>query len=361
MSDLEWPLGVPVLSDGLVTLRAHVPADIERALQMAQDPEMVRWTSVQTPHSRPMSEQFHLEVIPAGWNDGTSMTWAIEFEGRYAGNVDLRGKDALVDIGYALHPDCRGHGVMTAAVHLAIDHAFVEAGKEVVQWRAHVGNVASLRVAHACGFRLHHTEPDLLFERGRTIDAWTASRRFGDAPAPRTRWLDSRLEIDAAVLRPPHEDDLDRWAEAESDDTTRHWSNEPVRTADAFRPALHRGIFRAAQGQRAVWTIAGPDDDRFLGQVIIDGLGRVPELGYFTHPDARGRGLTKAAARAAIEHALDPDGLDQRRIEAYVAVGNEPSLAVVRSAGFREYGRRTAAEPLGDGTFADLICFERLR
>lgn len=361
MTELGWPLSVPVLSDGIVTLRAHTPGDVDRMLQMAQDPDMVRWTTVPTPHTREMSEEFALEVIPAGWNDGSNRCWAIEFEGRYAGNVDIRGTDVLANIGYALHPDCRGHGVMTAAVRLAVDHAFVEAGKEVVQWEAHVGNEASLRVAHACGFRLHDVVPDTLLERGTIHDAWYGTIRFGDTPMPRTRWLDSTLTVAGAVLRPPHEGDLQRWAEAESDPITRHWSNEPEQTVDDIRGALHRGIWRTARGDRAVWTIADPGDDRFLGQVILAAVTGTPEIGYFIHPDARGRGLAGAAVRAASDHALADDGIGLRRLELFVADGNEASLAVARAAGFRQYGRKSLAEPLGDGTYADLVAFERLR
>lgn len=357
---LTWPLNVPVLTDGLVTLRAHTPDDIDRMLHMAQDPDMVRWTAIPTPHTREMSEEFALRAIPRGWDEGTAMGWAIEFDGRYAGNVDIRGKDTLTDIGYALHPDCRGHGVMGAAVRLAVDHAFVHAGKEVVQWGCHVGNVDSLRVAWSCGFRLYGAQPDHLLERGRILDAWTGAIHFGDAPTPRTRWHEATLSIDGALLRFPREADLARWAEAESDPITRHWSNEPGQSVEDMRHAFHRRIWKQATGDGATWTITD-SDDRLLGQVLVEGLSGTAEIGYFMHPDARGRGLATAAVRAAADHALDPTGLDLPRIELYAAADNAPSLSVARSAGFTEFGRKTAAEPLGDGTVADLVCFERLR
>lgn len=362
MTGIAWPLNVPVLTDGTVTLRAHVPADIDRALEMAQDPQMVRWTAIPTPHTRQMSEQFHFEHVPRGWNEGTAMGWAIEFEGRYAGNLDVRGTEPVVDLGFSLHPDCRDRGVMTAAVNLAVDHVFVEAGREVVRWRAHIGNVASLRVAHACGFRLHDPVPALLVERDRVLDVWYATRHFGDAPLPRTTWLDTTVATDAFVLRPPVEGDLARWAETESDTQSRHWFAQSGRTTDDVRRALHRSWWLAAKGERATWTVADPHDDRFLGQIVIDGVRESsPEIGYLTHPDARGRGLTSAAVRVAVEHALDADGLDLRRLELHAAVGNAASLAIAARAGFVEFGRRTAAEPLGDGTRADLIGFERIR
>ena len=38
MRGLSWPLSVPVLSDGVVTLRAHTPADVDAMLEMAAGP-----------------------------------------------------------------------------------------------------------------------------------------------------------------------------------------------------------------------------------------------------------------------------------------------------------------------------------
>src|SRR5690606_8761197 len=115
-----------------------------------------------------------------------------EAEGRFAGNVDIR-QGPIGDIGFALHPWARGKGLMARAVRLAIDWAFTEGGFEIVHWRSHVGNEASLRIAHATGFALHGTIPGSLNERGMVLDAWAASIRFGDAPLATTPWAESTV------------------------------------------------------------------------------------------------------------------------------------------------------------------------
>ena len=130
MSFLRWPMNVPVLSDGVVTLRAHVPSDIDEMVVMANDPEMVRWTAIPVPSTRESSELFAMTIIPKGWNDGTHRGWAIEAvddEGRarFAGNVDIR-QSPIADIGFALAPWARHRGVMKRAVRLAVDWAFSE-------------------------------------------------------------------------------------------------------------------------------------------------------------------------------------------------------------------------------------------
>ncbi|MCL8251199.1 GNAT family N-acetyltransferase [Aeromicrobium fastidiosum] len=369
---MRWPLVVPVLSDGEVTIRAHVPSDVDGLFEMAVDPDMVRWTAIPDPHTRAMSEQFAFTVIPRGWEDGTHRGWAIEAtdddgRSRFAGNVDIRQKP-IADIGFALHPWARGRGVMARAVRLAVDWALTEGGVEIVHWRSHVGNEASLRVAHATGFTLHGTTPGMLLERGRVIDAWTGSLRFGDAPYARTPWAGAAvLESGRLRLRPFTDADLSRIAEACSDPLTRHFlSNlpQPYSTTTA-RAYVDDCVWQAATGAKATWAVADRDTDDLLGNVAVMDLQGLAadhgEIGYWLHPDARGRGVMTEATKLVVDHALDPDGLDRRRLTLHAAVDNPASNAVARAAGFTLFGTQRAAERLGDGSFDDLNGYEIVR
>jgi RimJ/RimL family protein N-acetyltransferase len=366
-ASLTWPLSVPVLSDGVVTLRAHTPADIEDMLEMARDPVMVANTAVPDPNTREDSENYAFTIVRGGWDAGNHFGWAIEAEGRFAGNVDLRGGKPIADIGYALHPRARGRGLMVRAVRLATDWAFTE-GVEIVHWNSHIGNEASLRVAYQTGFTLIGVIPGLLHERGRVLDAWTASRRFGDPPVPRTRWAESTvIETERLRLRPFVEADIPRVVETCSDATTRHWLNglpHPYVEATA-RGYLADCVWQAATGAKATWAVADRDTDVLLGNVaVMDMLGinsTGGEVGYWTHPDERGRGVMTDAVRAVVDHSFDRAGLDRARLTLYAAAGNPASNAVAVAAGFRHFGTQTAAELLGDGTVDDLHCYELLR
>ncbi len=361
-------MSVPVLSDGVVTLRAHTPADVDDMFEMIQDPVMVRDTAVPHPSTRDDSEKYAFTIVRRGWDEGKHFGWAIEAEGRFAGNIDIRGGMPLADIGYGLHPWARGRGLMVRAVHLATDWAFTEAGVEVVHWNAHVGNEASLRVAHQTGFTLIGVIPGLLHERGRVLDAWAGSRRFGDPPVPRTRWAESAvIDTERLRLRPFVEADIPHIVETCSDETTRHWLNgmpHPYVDATA-RSYLDDCVWQAATGAKATWAVADRDTDVLLGNVtVMDMLGinaTGGEVGYWTHPDARGRGVMTEAVRAIVDHAFDPSGLDRARVTLYAAAGNPASNAVAVAAGFRHFGTQTAAELLGDGTFDDLRGYELLR
>jgi RimJ/RimL family protein N-acetyltransferase len=113
--------------------------------------------------------------------------------------------------------------------------------------------------------------------------------------------------------------------------------------------------------------VADPESDLCLGSVAVmdlhDALGTAGEIGYWSHPDARGRGVMSEAVRLAVRHAFIPredGGLGRSRLRLNAADGNSASLHIARATGFVEVGRDRQAEPLGDGTFADLVRFDLL-
>ena len=194
------------------------------------------------------------------------------------------------------------------------------------------------------------------------------SIRFGDSPLPRTRWAESTvLESDRLRLRPLTEADVPRVVEVWSDPGTRHYL---AGLPDPYTPAIARSyladcVWQAATGAKATWAVADRETDELLGNIaVMDMLGVNPtsgEIGYWTHPAARGRGIMTEAVRLTVRHALDPEGLDRRRLVLYAAAGNPASNAIALAAGFTHYGTQHAAERLGDGTYDDLHGYELLR
>ncbi len=72
-----YPTCVPVLTDAVVTLRAHREQDAGRIVEQARDPESVRWTVVPTPYAEADARWF-LDHIREQWDAvGGSRSWAI--------------------------------------------------------------------------------------------------------------------------------------------------------------------------------------------------------------------------------------------------------------------------------------------
>lgn len=371
---MSWPDDVPELADGRISLRAHRDADVDSIVEMCRDPFTKRWMSNLPDPYRPSDAEFFLqEVVAPGWRSGTSWGWAIEAiddeSPRYAGNVDVHGgPDAT--IGFVLHPWARGRGVMSGAVRLALQWCFAEARVEVVTWTSQVGNVASRRVAWACGFSFHGTMPRVLGRIGPAVDAWVATVVAGADLRPKTQWLTPTVLRGArSRLRPFTDSDIPRIVEACSDARTKHWlATLPAPyTDEAARSYLDTMPVEESVAHRVAWCIADPVTDRLLANIAIFVLGgddpSCGEIGYWTHPEARGRGLMTEALRLVANHALTPvagGGLGLRRLQLLSSAGNAASAHVARSAGFVEVGRERQAELLDDGSYDDLLTFDLL-
>ena len=374
----RWPDDVPELFDNRVRLRAHRDADRDAIVEMCRDPVTRRWASnLPDPYGPADAEWFLRERVAPGWRSGSVRGWAVEAvdaDGlmRYAGNVDLRGGPAG-SLGFALHPWARGHGVMAGAVRLALSWGFSDGGLESVTWLARVGNVASRRVAWATGFTFHGTLPRQLgpqHGRASLADAWLAVVVSGDELRPRTQWLTPAvLRGERVVLRPHTEADIPRIVEVCSDARSRHWLStlpSPY-TEESARGYLDTMPVEESGGHRVAWCVADPKTDVPMANLCIFDLdGDDPnsgEIGFWTHPDARGRGMMTEAVGLAVDHALTPTsdgGLGLRRLQLLAAAGNAASAHIARRTGFTEVGRERQAERLGDGSYDDLLTFDIL-
>jgi len=355
---------VPTLTDGVVTLRAHRPDDVEGCLEQCQDPLSRRWTTVPVPYTRADAERFVTEVMPHGWADGTAWGFAVEVDGRYAGTVELRDEGhGRAEVAYGSHPWVRGTGAMVRAVRLLLDWGFAEQGVRVAVWRANVGNWASRRLAWRLGFTVEGTLRRALPQRGELLDGWVGTLLDSDPREPRGRWLDVPvLEADGLLLRPWREADVPRIVEACSDDRTRQWLGrlpDPYTDADA-RAWLGRLAENSAAGQAACWAVVEPDHDD-VALAAINYFDLVPEVecevGYWTHPDARGRGVATRAVAEVVRHAFEDVGV--RRVAAGAAVENAASRHVIETNGFTGWGTERLGVVVHGGR-ADLVWYDLL-
>jgi len=173
------------------------------------------------------------------------------------------------------------------------------------------------------------------------------------------------LEGEGVRLRPFTEADVPRVVEGLGDADTQHWLAFMPRDPDAAagRRYLEHVTDRLAANHTVTWAFCTPDDGRLLGAVGIYRLDAEPELGYWTHPDARGRGLTSRAAAVAVAHAFRPaadGGLGLERLAGHAAAGNAPSLAVLARVGMQRVGVQRRAARTGDGTPVDLVAYDLL-
>ena len=366
----------PSLTDGDVTLRAPLPGDLEGAWEQCQDPLSRKWTTAPVPYTREDARTFLGHIVPAGWE--TDREWAFVVQAtdddgatRFAGSVSLRNLgDGRAEIAYGSHPWVRGRGVMERALRLLLAWGFAERDLRSVVWLARRGNWASRRLAWRLGFDFEGTLRDWLPTRDGLVDAWAGTLRRGEAMSPRVDWLRApTLRGEAVVLRGLVEADLGRFVEAANDPGIQRYSqsfreNAPHDEAKVRARELDH-LEESAVGASLAWVVADAATDRFLGSVIVYRIqpGRDAEIGYWTHPDARGQGVATEACRLAVRQAFlerEEGGLGLRRLSAYASEDNPASHRVLERTGFTRFGVERRSTLLADGSFTDTFAYDLL-
>jgi RimJ/RimL family protein N-acetyltransferase len=172
----------PPLSDGVVALRPPTHADVPTLVEICQDPEIARFTTVPTPYGETEAHAW-LQRVADGLAEGTQVTQAVVDAADpdvLLGSVGLHAIDLelrAAEVGYLLAPRVRGRGLATRAVRLVCAWGFQTLGLQRVELRAMADNAASQAVAVRAGFQrvaapfLHRPEldhlPDVFFARLR--------------------------------------------------------------------------------------------------------------------------------------------------------------------------------------------------
>ena len=336
---------------------------------------------------------------------GTDLHWCIAdvTSDVMLGNVQLFRMGPVRDrfqseLGYWLRPGARGRGIIGEALKPVIAHAFApieHGGLGLIRLHAATNsdNYASQSILRSAGFTQWgadhqaqrrtdgslsdgvHSEllaSELLASEPPTSGlpaSWPLARTDCRATAP-LAVEPVTLEGNGIRLRKWRHTDVGRVLEACSDERTQHWlvhslpSPYTLEHAHSFIAGLSE---EANRGKTLSWCVADAESDVCVGSVAImdlrHAMGTSGEIGYWTHPDARGRGVMSQAVRLAVRHAFIPredGGLGRQRLQLIVADGNSASEHIARVSGFMKVGRDRQAERLDDGTFDDLVRFDLL-
>jgi RimJ/RimL family protein N-acetyltransferase len=302
---------------------------------------------VATLHASPRDQGWEWEVTAV---DG----------GRYAGRVTLRDRGsgrAEIEVAPAGEED----GTLEHALRLVLDRAFAAHGLQTVAWWVRAGDWGLRRLAWRLGFSHDGVLRDWQPHDGGLVDGWVGTLLHDDPREPRTPWLDNPVvEGDGVRLRPFNEADVPRIVEGVGDPDTQYWLAFLPRDPGAAeaRAYIEQVTDRLATNHTITWAVCTPEDDTLLGAVGIYRVAVEPEVGYWTHPEARGRGITTRAAGLAIRHAFEALGLE--RLAGYASAANLASQRVLEVNGMRRTGVHRQAARTGDGSPADLVGYDLL-
>ncbi|WP_430780478.1 GNAT family N-acetyltransferase [Actinoplanes sp. G11-F43] len=142
---------------GRLLLRELRETDVPEVTAGASDEVTQRWLPLPWPYTEQHAAIFVTRLAPAMRASGHGMVRALEYDGYFAGVIDLKRTDwtaRVTEIGYWTMPGFRGLGLTTEAASALTTWALERLGFERVELRVPPGNLASNRVAVKSGFVL---------------------------------------------------------------------------------------------------------------------------------------------------------------------------------------------------------------
>ncbi|WP_425843260.1 GNAT family N-acetyltransferase [Agrococcus sp. TSP3-2-1] len=161
--------------------------DVDRVVEACSTEQARRFLDTPWPYSRADAEGFVREFAPAGWRgEHDERVWAIResLRGPLAGVIGLRTERG--EVGFWLHPDAQGKGLMADALRTVVGHAEGCLTWPEVRWRCYHGNIGSMRVAKAAGFAYLGTLAGT--QRGEPVLQHHAVRVASGMPAGARPW-----------------------------------------------------------------------------------------------------------------------------------------------------------------------------
>ncbi len=318
----------PRLTTARLTLRHMCPDDYAAIFEIVSRFEVVK-NLAKWPHP---ADPSMVDGIIAGHQAEPSGGFGIEHEGRLIGMIGTgQSSDGGVDsqsIGFMLHPDYWGRGLMPEALMAVQDYSLDALGFEAVKGHVFTHNAASARVFEKCGWREVEGCDSYCeaLQKPMRDRVFVMTRRFD--------WMDP-IETARLVIRPIGARDFDAlWPLLNDFEIVRMlfswpWPADKDFTMSRLESATARaGLFSAITLDGTTIGFVG-----CLHGSLFYALGRAHW----------GKGYAREAAAGKIARAFaDP------KVKALTAGTWDDNLAssyILKSLGFVETGRDTVFHP----------------
>lgn len=170
---------IPELTTPRLLLRALVGSDAPAIFQLRANPAVMRFIpkplATHKDEALKMIRDFHYAAL-----QGDSILWGITVKGSekvmgYIGFWRILKEHYRAEIGYALHPDLWGQGLMTEAVTATLDYGFHKMGLHSVEAGVKPDNTASIQVLERNGFTKEAHFKQNYYSNGIFVDSMVYS------------------------------------------------------------------------------------------------------------------------------------------------------------------------------------------
>jgi ribosomal-protein-alanine N-acetyltransferase len=156
----------PNLVTPRLQLRRMTLSDDQEILVQRSDPRLLQYIDIQRAHNLDDARQF-IQKIETGIAENKNIYWAICLKDAPAliGTICLWNLDtesAAAEIGYAMHPDFQGQGLMQEALEAVTHYALTVLEAKTVSGYVHPDNRPSCRLLEKNGFAVQGRDDGLL-------------------------------------------------------------------------------------------------------------------------------------------------------------------------------------------------------
>jgi ribosomal-protein-alanine N-acetyltransferase len=193
-------MSIPTLREGSVTIRPIRLRD-SRALEqeLISNRAWLRTWEATNPHGPiGFDSRASIRSLLANWRSGYGVPFAVEFEGEFAGQLNVSGVSygslSSASIGYWVAERFAGHNITPTAVALATDHCLFSLGLHRMEICIRPENAPSLRVVEKLGFRYEGLRRRFIHINGDWRDHFCFALTAEELPmAVLRRWKDGRV------------------------------------------------------------------------------------------------------------------------------------------------------------------------
>ena len=164
----------PNLESERLFFRPVTPADVNEVLALRSDPSIMKY--IPRPIAKNKQDALdHIEMLCNGINKNEFINWAITLKGdnKLIGMICLlrmQLNNFRTEIGYILHPDYQGRGIMHEAVNLIVEYAFEVLKFHSIEAIIDPDNKASEKVLLKNGFVKEAHLKENEFYNGKFLD-----------------------------------------------------------------------------------------------------------------------------------------------------------------------------------------------
>jgi len=174
----------PTLRTERLILRRLTTADADALFAMRSDPRVMR--HIGRPQASTRQDALDLiDRIEANLDANEGITWGMTTHGNDTvigtiGYYRLKLEHHLGEIGYMLHPDHWGKGLMSEALDACVSHGFAKLGFHRIEGITDPANGASRKLLERSGFVHEATLQENYYWNGVFMDSCIYRRLVGD-------------------------------------------------------------------------------------------------------------------------------------------------------------------------------------